>query len=610
MQRMSARESAGLSTLLALGLAGLALSGCSERRGPSSVAGPRSLSPGFDGVAGSGAVTLISNDPSLTNPGPITTDGAKLYVGNGNAILSVPIGGGAATTLYASATPCCVVGLTRIGASLFWIDPNGDPDATAIFRGTSSGGAITKIYSGFAAGQPIVDGVGVATDGTKLYTTDDVQGRVNSLNPDGSAMTLLGSRYGGFFYGEHFNTLAENGGTLFIVDPGNQQVGPYQPQLLEIPATGGSFTTIVQGAPLVTPIAVAAGDGKIFIADPGAGNTIWSVPIAGGTPTALVSGAPFVQLGANGLVFFNHALYVTDNGNSGAEDGPGAIYRVSLATDQTISFGALSNRTFGDPPFTITASASSGLAVSFTASGACTVAGSTVSLTGAGACTITALQAGDASFNAAPNVTQSFTIAKATPVIAWSPPASMVYGTALSGTQLDATATGVGGVALTGAFSYSPSAGTVLNPGPQTLTVSFTPDDVVNYTGAGTRATIAVLYNTAVGHVFLSPIKLPPQPQRVFKVGSTIPVKFQLFLADGVTPVSTAVATLQVSTVPGGVPVAVASTVPSQGVTFRYDPLDQQYVFNLATDRWSMGSYRLIASLDDGSRITVVVGAR
>ena len=64
-------------------------------------------------------------------------------------------------------------------------------------------------------------------------------------------------------------------------------------------------------------------------------------------------------------------------------------------------------KTFGDPDFALFASASSGLAVSFGASGACTVAGNTVHLTGTGSCTITADQAGDATYNAAATVTQT-----------------------------------------------------------------------------------------------------------------------------------------------------------------------------------------------------------
>jgi hypothetical protein len=50
--------------------------------------------------------------------------------------------------------------------------------------------------------------------------------------------------------------------------------------------------------------------------------------------------------------------------------------------------------------------------VSFSAAGQCTVAGATVTLTGAGSCALTASQAGSANYLPAPDVAQTFTIAK------------------------------------------------------------------------------------------------------------------------------------------------------------------------------------------------------
>src|SRR6185369_509364 len=79
--------------------------------------------------------------------------------------------------------------------------------------------------------------------------------------------------------------------------------------------------------------------------------------------------------------------------------------------DQTITFGALANKTFGDPDFAVSATATSLLPVSFGASGQCTVAGNTVHINSAGFCTITASQAGDSNFNPASDVAQSFMIA-------------------------------------------------------------------------------------------------------------------------------------------------------------------------------------------------------
>ncbi len=84
-----------------------------------------------------------------------------------------------------------------------------------------------------------------------------------------------------------------------------------------------------------------------------------------------------------------------------------------IGATQTITFAELAGRTYGEGPFTISASASSKEAVSFTAAGSCSVMGETVTITGAGICTITATQPGNGStVLAAPPVSQSFNIAK------------------------------------------------------------------------------------------------------------------------------------------------------------------------------------------------------
>ena len=87
---------------------------------------------------------------------------------------------------------------------------------------------------------------------------------------------------------------------------------------------------------------------------------------------------------------------------------------------QTITFAALPGKTYGDPDFALSASASSGLAVGFAALGSCTVSGATAHITGAGSCTITASQPGNASYAAAPNVSRTFAIAKANQTISFA----------------------------------------------------------------------------------------------------------------------------------------------------------------------------------------------
>jgi len=81
-------------------------------------------------------------------------------------------------------------------------------------------------------------------------------------------------------------------------------------------------------------------------------------------------------------------------------------------SNQTITFNPLPDRTLSDAPFALTATASSGLAVTFSSQtpAVCTVAGSTVTLVTTGACTLRASQPGDAAFNAAADVERSFAV--------------------------------------------------------------------------------------------------------------------------------------------------------------------------------------------------------
>jgi len=77
---------------------------------------------------------------------------------------------------------------------------------------------------------------------------------------------------------------------------------------------------------------------------------------------------------------------------------------------------------------------------------------------------------------------------KTTPTITWNTPAAILYGTALSGTQLNASTT------VAGSFAYSPASGTVLSAGGgQILSVTFTPTDTASFNSAA--ATVAITVN-------------------------------------------------------------------------------------------------------------------
>jgi hypothetical protein len=82
------------------------------------------------------------------------------------------------------------------------------------------------------------------------------------------------------------------------------------------------------------------------------------------------------------------------------------------------------------------------------------------------------------------------TVNKATPTINWTTPAAVDFGTVLSTTQLNATAS------VPGTFAYTPASGTILNPdGVKTLSTVFTPADTTNYNN--TTASVSITVNPA-----------------------------------------------------------------------------------------------------------------
>jgi hypothetical protein len=192
---------------------------------------------------------------------------------------------------------------------------------------------------------------------------------------------------------------------------------------------------------------------------------------------------------------------------------------------QAITFDPLSDRTFGDDPFTVAAQSSSGLSVSFTAAGACSVAGNLVTITGGGACTVTAAQPGDANHEAAASVSRTF---------------NSFHG----------------------------------------------------WSGV------------------LQPVR--PDGSSVFKLGSTVPVKFQLTGASA--SITDLTARIYLAKVSNGVIGTEVDALPTNdadtGNTFRYDEQAAQYIFNLGTKSLSQGTWQIRIDLGDGATHVVLLSLR
>jgi len=278
----------------------------------------------------------LSGDPSLSQPGYLTSDGPDLLVEGKNlnpsdpnsnpasqeSIFSValPLGSAAATSLYPAFNPD---ELAAAAGTVYWIDPNSGPLGTQILSASEAGGTpVNPIYTSSSVNAPIVAGSGLATDGTLLYAADQVNGSVWSVNVDGSGLTQIGpNRYGGGLPAARLNTIAVLAGTLYLADSGSSGGTP---AVLSIGTTGATITTLASGAPLVSPSGIAVGNGVLYVADPAAGNTVWQIPLAGGAPAAVFTGSVGTPIGhLAGLAYTNGKLYVADS-------GAGAIYELQV----------------------------------------------------------------------------------------------------------------------------------------------------------------------------------------------------------------------------------------------------------------------------------------
>jgi hypothetical protein len=156
----------------------------------------------------------------------------------------------------------------------------------------------------------------------------------------------------------------------------------------------------------------------------------------------------------------------------------------AAAVAATVHFTGAPTDAYYNSTFNVTATTNATTLPTVTATPAtvCTVAPTsdptifTVSMiSGTGTCSLTAKWAADYTYKAA-SATQKTIAQKIASIVTWATPAPITYGTVLSGTQLDATAS------VAGAFTYTPLAGKLLPAGSQTLKVKFVPTAVKDYT--------------------------------------------------------------------------------------------------------------------------------
>ncbi len=185
----------------------------------------------------------------------------------------------------------------------------------------------------------------------------------------------------------------------FAMQPGSATVGSIfgtQPALVTQDAFGNNSVSGLASS-LNVSLALTSGFGPLL------GTTNLDIGVGAGNGTATFANLEIDIAGSKQLTASASGLTSCVSSN------------FSVALDsQTITFGSLSNQTYGVIPFTISASASSGLPITFSiVSGPASVTSSNVTILGAGTVTVGASQPGDTNYLAATPVNQSFTVTQA-----------------------------------------------------------------------------------------------------------------------------------------------------------------------------------------------------
>jgi ribosomal protein S11 len=225
----------------------------------------------------------------------------------------------------------------------------------------------------------------------------------------------------------------------------------------------------------------------------GSGNPVVFSLVSG---PATLAGSALTITGAGTIV-----VAANQAGNATYAPAPQVTQSITIKTaSQTISFTAITGAQYAATQITLSATASSGLAVTFTSgtTSVCSVTGNTLSLLIQGTCIVHAAQAGNASWAAAPTVTQSFAVSLAPQTITFTP----ITGTQHAASQLTLAATATSGLTVT----FTSATATVCSVSGSTLSLLIPGTCIVHAAQAGNTT-----YAAATTQVQSFAVTLAPQ---------------------------------------------------------------------------------------------------
>jgi trimeric autotransporter adhesin len=370
--------------------------------------------------AGSYTESIVSTS-ALVNPYDVAVDGSgSVYItdtGN-NRVLKETLSSGSYTESTVPATNLnSPVGIAVDGGNNLYVVEYGYTSGnSAVIKETLSAGSY--IESTMPIGN-LNGPLGVAVDGGgNIYITDTFNNSVLKEDvADPPSLSFAATAPG--------STSSDSPQTVTLENVGNA------PLNFPIPINGNN--------PSISANFTLNGAGESACPLVSAGSSTAGILFAGHSCLLPIS---FTPTSAGNL---SGSLALTNNALNAAPPGY-AEQNILLSgtgmgsTQQTINFALIPNQTLYST-FALTATASSGLPVSFTSStpSSCTLSGSIASLIAAGICTFQANQAGSSVYAAAPAVTESFAVNFAAQTIAFDPIPNQAVNTSV-GMSLTAAA--------------------------------------------------------------------------------------------------------------------------------------------------------------------------
>jgi gliding motility-associated-like protein len=247
------------------------------------------------------------------------------------------------------------------------------------------------------------------------------------FSPGATASSGLGITYSS----SNLAVATSSGSTVTILSTGTSDIMARQSgNGTYAPAKYSRSLTVIKGDQTITFNALASktyGDADFTLT--ASSSSGLAISYSGdNNSVATVTGNLVHIVGAGSVI-----ITASQAGNSNYNPATDVLQTLTVSkADQTITFGSLPAKTFGDGDFSLTASASSGLSVSFSGNNnsVATVTGNLVHIVAAGSVIITASQTGNANYNAAPDVHQPLTVNKADQTITFSVLPVKTYGDA------------------------------------------------------------------------------------------------------------------------------------------------------------------------------------